>query len=179
MIFVENRSQKCSRHWMEDLEFRKKSENKNVIDSYVFTFQKTKNYWNPFTELGDRCCQNFSLSRGGGGLPSQTVVRDYQLRLSTHMSLSNLRWLGYSYKMFNIFFHRKLRYLDCLDLIETSFFVSSLKSRCGFKKSHRKILKKKIGRKIFSKMVAKIFRKKNQNFLKSFLMKFFWIKKFS
>ena len=71
---------------MEDLEIRKISENKNVIDSYVFTFQKTKNYWNPFTELGERIPQSLSLS--GGGVPSQTVVREYQLRLSTHVSNS-------------------------------------------------------------------------------------------
>ena len=65
-----------------------------------------------------------------------------------------------------------------IDWIETLFFVSSLKSRCGLKKTHRKILKK-FGRKnilkISPKNIFEIFEnhevilyEKNQRFFFSY-----------
>ena len=68
-----------------------------------------------------------------------------------------------------------LKILNCSKSIENLFFVSFAKSRYGFKKSHRKILKN-FGRKSFSKKVSIFFRDFSEIFK---ISRFFFLKKIS
>ena len=56
---------------------------KNHQDKQIllWTFQKIKFYWNPFTELGERWCRTLSLS--GGSPPQTATFHTIELQMAT------------------------------------------------------------------------------------------------